>query len=75
MYQKYKKYIHFEGLSFIASFSILAVVMVVFAVAMLKLHLIRTPKQNIYMRIKENSIQPCWTDLFVRVHIENFHPT
>ena len=37
---------------------LMAVAMVVFVVAMMKLILERIPKQNIYMRIKENYIPP-----------------
>ena len=35
-------------------------VMVVFVAAVLKSNLEGIPKQKIYMRIKENSIPPCW---------------
>ena len=62
--QKFKKIIKksrsFEG-PFIRTVLInvlMAVAMVVFVVAMMKLILERIPKQNIYMRIKENYIPP-----------------
>ena len=44
-------------------------------VAMLKPNLERIPNQSIYMRIKENSIPPCWADPIARVHVENFNLT
>ena len=44
--------------------------MVVFVVAMLKWNLERIPKQNIYMRNKENSIPPCRAGQLACVHME-----
>ena len=49
--------------------------MVVFVAAMLKSNLERIPKQDIHIRIKENSIPPCRVGSLARVHMENFHLT
>ena len=54
---------------------LLLMVVVVFVVAMLKSNLKRIPKQNIYMRIKENSDPPCRAGPLARVHMEIFHLT
>ena len=51
----------------------LAVIMVVFAVAMLKSNLQRIPKQNMYMSVKENVIPSCRAGPLALVHMENFH--
>ena len=47
--------------------------MVVFVVAMLKSNLERIPKQNMHVRIKENSIPPRRISPYARVYIKNFH--
>ena len=49
--------------------------MVVLDIAMLKSNLEKIPKQNISMRIKENSIPPCSSGPLARVHMENFRLT
>ena len=51
----------------------LAVVMVVFFVSMLESNLERITKQNMHMRIKENSIPHCRASPLARVHMKNFH--
>ena len=65
--------VRLQGLYFII---FLAVVMMMFVVAMLKSNLERISKQNIYVRIKGNSISPCLAGgPLARVLMENFHRT
>ena len=80
MYKNNKKYIKNQGVrgsvyKGCLLLIFLAVVMVVFIVAMLKSNLERIPNQNIYMPITENSMPLCRSGQPKRVHMKNIHLT